>query len=138
MPKVFMYVVARDFGFAPNPFHGTCTLATCKPRIRNKAAIGDWVIGVGGSRLDATGKCVFAMQVSETTTFGEYWSDPRFLDKKPVRNGSQRMLVGDNIYHRDPGTHGWMQADSHHSLADGGVNKDNLTRDTSSEGVLVS
>ena len=32
--KLFSYVVARDFAFAPNPFHGYCTLATCKPIIR--------------------------------------------------------------------------------------------------------
>lgn len=37
--------VARDYGFAPNPFFGVCTLATCKPRIRSVAQIGDWVVG---------------------------------------------------------------------------------------------
>ncbi len=85
MSRVYIYVVARDFGFAPNPFHGTCTLATCKPGIRASASIGDWVIGVGGARLGATGKCIFAMQVSEKLTFDEYWIDVRFKDKKPVR-----------------------------------------------------
>ena len=25
--RVFSYVVVSDSGFAPNPFHGTCTLA---------------------------------------------------------------------------------------------------------------
>jgi hypothetical protein len=138
MPRVFIYVVARDFGFAPNPFHGTCTLATCKPGIRRSAVIGDWILGVGGARLGATGKCIFAMKVSEKLTFDEYWSDLRFRDKKPVRNGSQRMLVGDNIYHRNRQTKKWIQADSHHSLANGQVNLDNLTRDTSSEHVLIS
>lgn len=43
--KLYSYVVARDFGFAPNPFHGYCTLATCKPDIRATASVGDWVIG---------------------------------------------------------------------------------------------
>jgi hypothetical protein len=43
--------VARDYGFAPNPFFGVCTLATCKPKIRKAAAIGDWVVGTGSSRL---------------------------------------------------------------------------------------
>lgn len=46
MPNVFIYVVDRDFGFAPNPFHGYCTLATCKPGIRKSAAMGDWVVGM--------------------------------------------------------------------------------------------
>lgn len=32
--KAFCYVIPYDTGFAPNPFHGLCTLATCKPQIR--------------------------------------------------------------------------------------------------------
>ena len=92
----------RDFGFAPNPFHGYCTLATCKPRIRNVAQIGDWVMGVGGRSLQATGKCIYLMNVSEILTFDTYLSfvDTRFRVKKPIRNGSPVMMVGDNVYHR--------------------------------------
>jgi hypothetical protein len=138
MSKVYIYVVDRDFGFAPNPFHGSCSLATCKPRIRNKACVGDWVIGMGGARLEATGRCVFAMRVSEKLTFNDYWEGSRFLDKRPVRNGSLKMIVGDNIYHFDPGANEWSQADSHHSNADGSTNRDNLARDTQSNNVLVS
>lgn len=133
-----MYVVDRDFGFAPNPFHGYCTLATCKPIIRRKAEVGDWVIGMGGSRLKATGRCIFAMCVTEKLTFDDYWLSSAFLDKKPVRNGSQKMMVGDNIYHFDTGANEWHQADSHHSNADGSINLDNLTRDTQSNIVLIS
>ena len=44
---IYSYVVARDYGFAPNPFYGCCTLATCKPIIRRMAQVGDWVIGTG-------------------------------------------------------------------------------------------
>src|SRR5690349_7296886 len=109
MARVYIYVVDRDFGFAPNPFHGLCTLATCKPGIRRGAEVGDWVIGVGGARLKATGRCVFAMRVTGACSFNEYWNDTRFLDKKPVRNGSRRMMVGDNIYHHDPATGTWTQ-----------------------------
>src|SRR6185295_10141314 len=138
MSKVYIYVVDRDFGFAPNPFHGYCTLATCKPGIRNRAEVGDWVIGMGGARLKATGRCIFAMRVSEKLTFNEYWESPRFLDKKPVRNGSLKMIVGDNIYYFDTGVGEWSQADSHHSNADGSINRDNLARDTQSNNVLVS
>lgn len=35
MAKGYSYVVARDFGFAPNPFNGFLTLATCKPKSEN-------------------------------------------------------------------------------------------------------
>ncbi|MEH2062331.1 MAG: hypothetical protein V7K50_08630 [Nostoc sp.] len=138
MSNIYMYVVDRDFGFAPNPFHGYCTLATCKWKIRNSAEVEDWVIGMGGSTLKATGKCIFAMRVTEKITFNEYWTIPTFLDKKPVRNGSQKMMVGDNIYYHDSSSNKWSQADSHHSNADGSVNLDNLNKDTSSSNVLIS
>lgn len=138
MAKVYVYVVARDFGFAPNPFHGVCTLATCKPDIRRVAQLGDWVFGMGGSDLEAVGRCVFALRVGSAMSFDAYWAEPRFADKRPVRNGSRKMMVGDNIYHRDPNSSAWMQADSHHSWPDGTINRHNLLRDTGTDRVLVS
>jgi Nucleotide modification associated domain 2 len=131
-----MYVVDRDFGFAPNPFHGICTLATCKPRIRRVAKESDWVIGMGGARLKATGQCIFAMKVSRSITFDEYWTNSSYQDKRPVRNGSLKMIVGDNIYHKSHGE--WQQLDSHHSHPDGSPNIHNITNDTRSDAVLVS
>ena len=138
MGRCYIYVVDRDFGFAPNPFHGSCTLATCKPGIRSRARIGDWIIGVGGRRLRSTGRCIFAMRVSDAVGFDEYWSDPRYLDKRPVRNGSQRMMVGDNIYHRPTEAGPWEQEDSHHSNADGSPNEHNILHDTKADRVLIS
>lgn len=135
---LYVYVVARDFGFAPNPFHGFCTVATCVPLVRANAKIGDWVMGVGGRRLKATGKSIYLMKVSEILTFNEYWSDARFNIKKPVRNGSLVMMVGDNVYHQEAGNDTWVQEDSHHSNPDGTTNHKNLETDTSSENVLVS
>ena len=136
MPNVFMYVVDRDFGFAPNPFHGLCSLATCKPIIRRVAVVGDWVIGMGGVRLSATGRCVFAMKITQIISFNEYWDNPIYNDKKPIRNGSRKMIVGDNIYHHSLGT--WHQVDSHHSNADGTPNQTNVVNDTQSNAVLLS
>ena len=46
MSKGYSYIVARDFGFAPNPFNAVLTLATCKPIVRKGAEVGDFVIGV--------------------------------------------------------------------------------------------
>ncbi|WP_218153647.1 hypothetical protein [Variovorax sp. OK605] len=136
MPTAYMYVVDRDFGFAPNPFHGSCTLATCKPVIRRVAKKGDWVIGMGGGRLKATGRCIFAMEISQSITFDEYWLSPKYQDKKPVRNGSSKMLVGDNIYHTENGQ--WHQENSHHSHPNGDPNQHNIKNDTQSNAVLVS
>lgn len=133
---VYMYVVARDFGFAPNPFHGVCTLATCKPVVRRMADIGDWVIGMGGKKLKAVDCCIFAMRVTEALSFNQYWLDPRFRDKKPVRNGSRTMMLGDNIYHKTNGT--WHQEDSHHSRPDGTPDIHNIKTDTGTDRVLAS
>lgn len=135
---LYIYVVRWDFGFAPNPFHGICSLATCKPDIRRSAQVGDWIIGVGGTRLKATGRCVYLMKVTETSTFDEYWADSRFKRKKPLRNGSSVMMVGDNIYHREGEAGAWIQEDSHHSNPDGSPNMRNLTTDTGSVKVLIS
>ena len=133
---LFVYVVARDFGFAPNPFNGYCTLATCKPGIRNSASVGDWIMGVGGSRLNAAGKCIFLMKISEKLTFGQYWNSLRFESKKVCRNGSRLRMVGDNIYHKE--NEKWIQEDSHHSKPDGSPNQVNIDRDTKSDKVLIS
>ncbi len=136
--SVFVYVVARDFGFAPNPFFGFCTLACCKPKIRSVAEIGDWVFGIAGGKLAAPHHCVFGMKVTEEMSFDDYWIDPRFACKKPLRNGSRAMMLGDNIYHRAEDIEEWEQEDSHHSRPDGLPELSNVKRDTSTNRVLIS
>lgn len=136
--RLYIYVVDRDLGFAPNPFHGLCSLATCKPDIRNTAKVDDWVLGVGGGRLKATGRCIYMMKVTRKVTFNEYWNSPEFNDKKPIRNGSKKMLLGDNIYSWMEESKSWHQAHSHHSLPNGDINEYNLNRDTKSNKVLLS
>jgi hypothetical protein len=135
--KLYSYVVARDFGFAPNPFFGFCTLATCKPVIREHASVGDWVIGTGAKlKYGYSGRLIFAMQVSDAIDFDAYWSDPRFSRKRPNLSGSLQVLYGDNIYHHR-GKH-WVQADSHHSMEDGSLNQANLEWDTGVDRLLVA
>ena len=138
MPNVYMYVVARDFGFAPNPFHCVCTLATCKPKIRKTAQVGDWIIGMGGAQLDAVGRCIYGMQVTDTLTFDAYWDNPMYFCKRPVRNGSHKTIMGDNIYHRRAGSMAWVQEDSHHSQIDGSPEPSNIKNDTQTNRVLIS
>jgi hypothetical protein len=89
--RLFSYVVARDYGFAPNPFFNECTLATCKPRIRSVAKVGDWVVGTGSSEQHRTGFLVYAMHVTETMSFNQYWADERFQQKKPNLQGSKKQ-----------------------------------------------
>lgn len=133
--KIFAYKVIRDYGFAPNPFHGFCTLATCKPHVRKRAGIGDIVIG-GGSVNRLGDRAIFAMRVTEHLPFDQYWSDPRFFRKHPSFVSSRSRAFGDNIYHKVSGQ--WIQEDSHHSFEGGGVNNANLVRDTSVDQVLIS
>lgn len=134
--RLFSYIVARDYGFAPNPFHGLCTLATCKPRIRASANIGDWIVGTGAkTKYDLAGRLLYAMKVDEVLTFDTYWADPRFLSKRPVLNGSLKQVYGDNIYRRGHGR--WCQVNSHHSLGGGRRNLPNIARDTSVDRLLL-
>ena len=136
---LYGYAITRDFGFAPNPFHGLCTLATCKPDIRKSAKVGDWIMGIGGSSLRSVKRrCILLMKVSEKVSFQDYWDDDRFSLKRPVRNGSRVQMLGDNIYHKDENG-SWIQEDSHHSNPNGTLNPVNLDRDTGrTDKVLVS
>ncbi len=136
--KLFSYVVARDYGFAPNPFYGFCTLCTCKPVIRRVASVGDWIVGTGSKRRNRENHVVFAMYVTETLTFDEYWSDPRFANKRPMLHGSKKQAFGDNIYHRDISIGTWAQENSHHSYPDGTPNLRNIVNDTQTDRILIS
>lgn len=107
-------------------------------RLRATAQAGDWVFGMGGNRLKATGRCIYGMKVTETLSFDEFWADPRFTAKKPTRNGSRVMMLGDNIYSRTDENAPWHQEDSHHSFPDGSPNQSNVEKDTRSNVVLVS
>lgn len=138
VPRLYTYIVRHDIGFAPNPFYGVCTLATCKPGIRDKAGIGDWVAGVGSKVKGQQGRLVFAVRVEEALSYDEYWSDPRFQQKKPNRIGSLKQRYGDNIYHRSPDGTSWIQEDGRHSLEDGSPNMDHVERDTGAPRVLLS
>lgn len=136
--KLYSYIVARDFGFAPNPFYGYCTLATCKPQIRKGAKEGDWIIGTGSKLKGRETRLVYAMLVTEVMTFNEYWMDTRFRCKRPTMHGSIKQAFGDNIYYYDQDRGAWYQLDSHHSFEDGSTNTRNVQNDTQVDRVLIS
>ena len=136
--KLYSYVVARDYGFAPNPFFGVCTLATCKPRIRSTAEIGDWIVGTGSKKRNREKHVVYVMRVTEAMSFNDYWNDPRFQTKHPNLRGSKKQAFGDNIYFKNSHTGKWHQENSHHSYADGRINRANVAADTQANRILVS
>jgi len=132
----YSYKITRDYGFAPNPFFGYCTLACCKPHIRERANVGDWIIGTGAVENNLLYHLIFLMKITEKFTFEEYWNDARFQRKKPVLNGSLKQIHGDNIYYKEEDI--WHQMDSHHSYYGGMVNENNLKQDLSGKYVLAS
>lgn len=140
MTRLFSYVVRYDSGFAPNPFYGYCTLATCKPLIRKAAQVGDWIVGTGSAdkKVQRETRLVHAMRVRETTNFQNYWQDSRFLRKRPMRQGSRKQSCGDNIYHRSADDSQWLQLDSFHTNPDGSIKPDHVARDTGTDRILIS
>ena len=136
MARLFSYVVLYDVGFAPNPFHGFCSLACCKPRIRKKADIGDLIVGTTSTKGGVDPKLLYIMKVTDSTDFSNYWSNTKFIDKKPDLERSVKYCVGDNIYHKVKGN--WVQENSRHTNLDGTTNKENLNTDTGANKVLLS
>ena len=139
----FRYKVEHDWGFAPNPFHGTLSLATCKADIRSNKnlQIGDWVIGFGSQSMGNLGKMIYAMRVEEILTFDEYYEDPRFQCKKPNKFGSLVQMYGDNVYHTDKSespVRQYIQDECAHSHTDGSFYQEHYDRDTKSDKVLLS
>lgn len=134
--KYYSYIIPRDYGFAPNPNFGYCTLADCKPLIRKGAQVGDWIAAFGSATTPYREKLVMLMQVTETMDFDSYWEDSRFQIKRPVFNKGIKYAYGDNIYHHVDGE--WVQEPSHHRSIDGSVNLVNLYRDTKVNRVLIS
>lgn len=137
--SLYSYIIRWDHGFAPNPFYGWCTVATCKPKIRKHAKLGDWLLGTGSKEVGYDNRVIFLMRVTAETTFDVYWRDPRFQTKKPVLNGSFKQMFGDNIYHRERPNGEWIQSDSRHSQPEGRANPATLQPDTSTtDRVLLS
>ena len=132
MGRLFSYIVKHDTGFAPNPFHGYCTLATCKPRTRKTAEIGDWIVGTGSKSRKGDGLLIYAMRVTDEMSFDEYWKDPRFRYKRPDKNGGKYRACGDNIYRWDSIDNRWCQA------KDSFYCHDHIDRDAGTDRVLIS
>ena len=133
-PRLYSYVLRVDTGFAPNPYHGFCTLACCMHQIRLRAEIGDWVIATGSNAKGKRrgGFLSYAMRVTEILSFQEYWNDERFRAKRPDLGGSLEEACGDNLYRRDPTSGRWLQIPAYH------CELSKMEQDTSVDRVLIS
>ncbi len=130
MNRIFSYVITHDTGFAPNPYGGILTLATCKPKIRKAGKAGDWLLGTGSKKTVGSGRLVYAAQIAEVRPLAEYGANPIYNFKIPRLSGASWHRHGDNIYWVD--AHGeWHQRRNlHHSI-------EHMKRDLSGENVLV-
>lgn len=107
MPRLLSYVVRHDYGFAPNPYGGFLTLATCKSPVRDAARLGDIVIGTGSVGNVGSGRLIFAGRVSEIVPTDRYGAEERFAIKRPSKEAPSWRRRGDNIYERVDGQ--WTQ-----------------------------
>lgn len=89
-------------------------------------------MGLGSKATDLDGHLVFAMQIAETLTFDEYWSDHRFEVKKPEQSEDYRRICGDNVYRWDDHTRSWIQLPCFH------CEDDDVARDTGTNRVLIA
>ncbi|MDE0104088.1 MAG: hypothetical protein OXN89_17075 [Bryobacterales bacterium] len=101
--RLFAYKMTHDSGFAPNPFWGFLTLATCKPGIRRSKCEGDWVAGFTSKALcghpPGEERLVFLMQVDEKVALADYFRDGRFQSRIPRNDPVAKVYrCGDNIY----------------------------------------
>lgn len=74
-PRIFVYKMTTDNGGAPCVMNSLLSLAICKPMIRRKAKVGDWIIGLGGKNL---GEGIIYVAHVTCTAGGEYYQDRRF------------------------------------------------------------
>ena len=99
-PRLFSYSVTHDYGSAPNPFWGTCTLTICKPVIRRIARKDDWIVGLRGESV------VYAMRVSSSKSLADYDHHCRKQLRGKIPSTTSRDFrrkVGDCIYYFSPG-----------------------------------
>lgn len=97
------YLMTDDAEFAPNPHHEVLTLATCKPKIRKYAAIGDWIAGWTSKTVRDKfeqphhfdeQKLIYLAKIEDIIPIAEYW------EKYPLKRPKSDELTdsGDNIY----------------------------------------
>lgn len=121
--KLYSYLMTHDSGFAPNPFFGFLTLATCMADIRRTKNVGDWIAGFAGKALVRKSRergisinhqgLIYLMRIGEIIPLDAYFDDPRFQEKKSIALGTNDTVRerGDNIYCSD-GDGGFRQIEN--------------------------
>lgn len=126
---IYSYVIPHDYGFAPNPYGGFLTLATCKPKIRKSAATGDFLVGTGSVSTVGNDRLVYAAEISDVVPLQDYGRLPKYGLKRPSEMEPHWRRHGDNIYFIKDGE--WSQRrNNYHDI-------DRLEHDVAGINVLV-
>lgn len=138
--RLFSYKLTHDSGFAPNPFWGVLTLATCKPRFRRSKRAGDWIAGFTSDELcgDQVGRerLIFLMKIEQKIPIADYYRDRKFRCKIPNIYAKEKISqAGDNIYR--PLCPCPVDANDFNQVRNRSHGEDNKVRDLSGKNVLI-
>lgn len=111
--KLYSYVVDHDYGFAPNPSDGFCTLVHCmfnkngilgRKNLVESVSEGDWILGTGGKNRESSGhgSIRYLMRVDEKQPFEEFLNDARFInrvDQCDRGEGNTLALISKHFYY---------------------------------------
>jgi hypothetical protein len=141
MSRLFSYKLTHDSGFAPNPFWGILTIATCKPGFRQSKRPGDWIAGFTSKELcgDPVGqeKLIFLMKVDEKIPLADYYNDRKFQRKIPNSSAREQIhRAGDNIYFPLASTP--ATANDYEQLPNPHHNDNNKINDIGGQNVLIA
>lgn len=154
---LYCYKMTHDTGFAPNPYHGVLTLATCKPVIRRCAKKGYWISGWASNVVqgkdkkytDKAQKLIYLAEISEVISIEEYWNKyPQKRQPDQLSDGKKEgykscgntiipqisniEYLGDNIYEPDASeTFGFKRHENAHH------GEQNKEHDLSGKNVLI-
>lgn len=101
---VHCYAMTSDVGMAPHMSEGLLSLALCKPRIRERARVGDYLLGfVGTHSFSERGWVRYIARVTEVVSRQRYYTDPQYSRRRDVIylfvDGSQVHKGAPVLYH---------------------------------------
>ena len=80
MSRIHSYVITTDNGGAPCTNNNLLTLGICKPKIREHAEVGDYIVGLVGKnlkkkckRLENTPCILYMAKITDKVTISEYY-----------------------------------------------------------------
>lgn len=104
---IFVYKLTTDNGGAPCVYRRVLSLCICKPRIRQQAEVGDWIIGLGAKGApEMNGRLIYIAKVTRKLSEGDYYQDIVYKNRP------------DCIYEKVKGEFRWREGSHYHSPDD--------------------